>query len=523
MSSMRCRQCEAPMTAEEMQAGTCPVCGVAIPRSESAATQPAMTKQADPPPPTLAYAVFWIAAAAVVFCLLPVGILSLMFLPEMLTSQRSETPSAQRSMLKPAPKKKDEEPPNADDAKKLIVKQAKPVEPEKKAEPKKEEKPKEIAKKQDEKKPVVEEKKPEQKPMLPVQWRGFANVPLVRDDAIKIDGELSDWKDIPAITLTPIERGRPTKPVVVAPENRKAKAHLAYCSKGILLAVDVVDTSGAIENGAKPATGAWAFWDNDGVEIFVDTLNTRAHQRGEPNAHQFFAFPFGTPGDMGTPGYESRIFRKNGREAWTIVALPSAGPDVMLRAGKKTATGWSMEMLIPKAELRHADLKPGQTLGFELQVDTGTNIFYHWVNDDPLVRISKKPSFWGEVMLAGTDAVVELIGGDDKIAKFASIGQALTIRVTDFDRNLDATKKEQVTVTALSRSGDRKTIILNETGTNTGVFEGAIFPRSRPTTREDRFLMVVPGDVISIEYIDTMRGNGERNVLLRSNISIEKR
>ncbi|MBI1831689.1 MAG: hypothetical protein HYR84_09590 [Planctomycetes bacterium] len=464
------------------------------------------------------------------FCLLPVGILSFMFLPDIISRKLPETRVAEKPAPKRPPEKKTAPPSQEDaDAKKVDGEEIdakrpepKPAEP-KVAEPRAPVKPKERAKKPDEEKNIDDAKKPEPKPIPPVQRRGYANLPLLRDDAIKIDGGLSDWKNIPAVTLTAVERGRPTKPVVVAPELRKAKAYLAYCSKGILVAVDVVDTSGAIENVAKPASGIWPFWDNDAVEIFVDTLNTRAHQRGEPNAHQFFAFPFGTPGDMGVAGYESRILKKNGRDDWRIVPLPIAGKNVMQRAAKTTPAGWTMEILIPKSELRHGDLKPGQLLGFELQIDTGTNIYYFWASDDPLVRVSTNPSLWGDVMLAGTDATVEVLGVGKKVAKTVNPGQPLTIRVNDLDRNLDSAKKEHVNVTLVSRSGDRKTVLLEETGADTGVFEGSIATRLRTGKREDRVLEVLADDMIAIEYLDTFRGKSERNVLVRSSVPVQKR
>ena len=73
------------------------------------------------------------------------------------------------------------------------------------------------------------------------------------------------------------------------------------------------------------------FWDNDAVEIYIETLNKRSSERGEQSAHQFFAFPFGTQTDEGVGGYESKILRNKVRNMeWTIAPVPN-GKEAMLR------------------------------------------------------------------------------------------------------------------------------------------------------------------------------------------------
>ena len=89
---------------------------------------------------------------------------------------------------------------------------------------------------------------------------------------------------------------------------------------------------------------------------------------------------------------------KAGRIDWALAAFPAL---TMPTAGKKTAKGWTIETLIPMSALRQGDLKPGRVIGFELQIDTGTNVFYHWTNDDANVRSSETPRSWGEAILGG--------------------------------------------------------------------------------------------------------------------------
>jgi hypothetical protein len=373
-------------------------------------------------------------------------------------------------------------------------------------------KPKEEPKKEEPK--IVEAVAKYPEPILVAKNRRLAGIRRVPDGSIKIDGDLSEWKKLAPLEVQAVERGKPTKKPVATPKSQKV--WIAYDSRGILIAADIVDTSGTIENVPKGAKG-WAFWDNDAIEIFLDTLDLRAPSRGEPNAHQFFAFPLGLPNDNGIGGYESRCLRN----AWSIVSHPGAGKDAMLRAGRKTADGWCIEILIPQAALRHGDMKPGQIFGFELQIDTGTNIYYHWANDDPNLRVSTSPFAWGEAIFGGTDAAIELLGADKSPAKALTPGEPLTLRIADADRNANPEKKESIEINVITKSGGRKVLKLEETETNSGIFVGSIATRLNTGKREPSILEIQAGESIVIEYMDPLRANGDRNVVQQLQFSVQ--
>ncbi|MSQ95149.1 MAG: hypothetical protein EXR98_11420 [Gemmataceae bacterium] len=529
MALMRCPQCNTPITADEALSGMCLMCDAVLPTQQAAPrAQPAL-----PPSPASPGSIYpWVLAVvgAIAFCFLPVGVMIFQMLPERtapkdekVTEQKPLPQKEPRAEVKPKPEPKPVQPvekepkktaeKKADDNK--IEKKPPPTPPEpKKAEPKKIDEPKVVEKKPE------EPKKADPVPLPPRLANAYLS--LLDDDAIKIDGDLADWANVKPIYLSAMERGRATKKVVVTPKTQKA--YLAYCPKGLLVGVEVVDTSGELENAGKPGRGAWPFWDNDAIEIYIDTLNQRPQRRGAPNLHQFFAFPLGTTGDAGIGGYESRILRDPaGREDWTIVSHASVGVNPMLRAGKKTAAGWTMELLIPKSALRHGDLKPGQILGFELQIDTGTNLFYFWANDNPQIRVSTNPDAWGEVGLAGTDARIEVLDAGNKPVQTFVPGKPITVRVTDADMNLDRMNKEKINVTLLSKSGDRKTLLLEETGPNTGVFVGSMATRLSIGKREEKVLEVLAGESQVVEYLDLIRANSGRNVLLRAEFAAQVR
>lgn len=528
MASLRCPKCNMAMTDDEVRTGICPICEVVV--MTPPAPTPAKTEAPAPARSDFSPALILCTGVlfALAFCLTPIAI----FVYNYATSagpvenkEDAEPPllaTAKQPPKKPASKPPAVEPPESsgtakqpDDKEKITTPETsagtkdepKAVEP-KKVEPKKEE-PKVVEKKPDV--PLLPEVK-----ALPVAGRrGFTCLPLLSDDAIKIDGDLSDWQKLGHLQLNAIERGRTLKKPVIVP--RTQKAWVAYCSKGILVAAEVVDTSGAIENLPKPDKGVWPFWDNDGIEVYLDTLNTRPDGRGEPNAHQFFAFPLGVPNDAGIGGYESRIIKR----AWTIVSHANTGKTPMLRAGKKTPTGWTLELLIPRSALRHGEIKPGQIFGFELQIDTGTNIYYFWANDDPRVHVSTSPGLWGEAIFGGTDAIVEALDEPKKPIRTVVAGQPLAVRVTDPDRNFNPTVKEKIDVTLVSKSGDRKRLALEETEPNSGIFIGSL--ATRLGKRDPDSLEVLAGESLIVEYIDPIRANGDRWVTQRTSIPVQSK
>ena len=95
--------------------------------------------------------------------------------------------------------------------------------------------------------------------------------------------------------------------------------------------------------------------------------------------------------------------------------------------------------------------------------------------------------------------------------------------VTDKDRNLDPAKQEKIDVMLISKSGDRKGLTLTETGPNTGIFIGNIPTRLATGKHQERILEVLAGETLSVEYLEPIRANGERNVILRGRLPVQGR
>ena len=338
----------------------------------------------------------------------------------------------------------------------------------------------------------------------------FAGIPFLAKDTIKLDGKLDDWQNIQAISLDPVVRGGTIAPLLKKPKTQTG--YLAFTSEGLLLAVRVVDTSGKLEDHHSVNS----FWLNDGVEIYLDTLNTKYDKRGEPNTHQFFVFPFGQKEDRETGGYESYFFLENQRIQWKKVAYPK---NVIRRAAQKTADGWTLEVLIPKAILRHGKIVPGRIIGFNLQIDSGTNLYYFWTCAEQ-VRTSMHPDTWGDIQFLGSDAEIELVhrDGKDKLTSLIP-GQTVGVRVSDPDMNLDAKTRDKISVTIRAGNGDFESLILEETEMQSGIFLGSVATKLNLGKATPGVLELYEGETITVEYIDQARAFGERNVPVRAKFS----
>jgi uncharacterized repeat protein (TIGR01451 family) len=83
------------------------------------------------------------------------------------------------------------------------------------------------------------------------------------------------------------------------------------------------------------------------------------------------------------------------------------------------------------------------------------------------------------------------------------LGEAVFLRLTDGDQNVDPAVRETVLVTVQNTmSGDREVLRLLETGPNTGIFTGYVQTGPAPAAPGDGVLGVVSGSDISASYTD---------------------
>ncbi len=106
------------------------------------------------------------------------------------------------------------------------------------------------------------------------QLKGLTAAHLKKDPVI--DGDLGDWKDIPAITLTAAENA--SRHIPWTPEEKQTKAELrfAWNTNGFYMAVTV------FKKGFHPVdeNGTGSTWLGDGIQIGMDTLKNAVSGAG---------------------------------------------------------------------------------------------------------------------------------------------------------------------------------------------------------------------------------------------------
>ena len=87
-------------------------------------------------------------------------------------------------------------------------------------------------------------------------------------------------------------------------------------------------------------------------------------------------------------------------------------------------------------------------------------------------------------------------------------GEYLVLRLTDLDQNLDPSRAETVLVTVTcTETGDRETLVLTETGPNTGVFTGYLPTIASGAAAGDGHLLVTTDCHLTASYTDQDDGS----------------
>ena len=337
----------------------------------------------------------------------------------------------------------------------------------------------------------------------------FAAAPFLPDDAITIDGKLDDWKD-----LAPTEAGR-------KPRRQECRHGQSSISKGL----------GRLDH-ARPADcrGRNRYHGQDRERAarrrVLDERRGRSpyrhtqHEVLETRRGKYasvFCFPLWAQG----PPEERRLRdaspqRRGGGWQMGASRLWARGHSPCRRADE---TGMVDGDAHSQIDLRSSEIKPGHIIGFNLIVDTGSDTYHHFTvkkKSSP----SQHPETWGDLLLLGTDATVELL--DETGQKLTAVcpGQAFRLRITDPDMNDDATRPDKIGAIIRCESGERETLVLEETGPNTGVFETTIASRLNTGGRVPNVLGVFEGERVTVEYIDQARAFGERGTVLRTTIPV---
>ncbi len=335
----------------------------------------------------------------------------------------------------------------------------------------------------------------------------YGGAPMTFEEPM-IDGDLSDWEDLDDFVL----RGRVKETGGFSearfPEkwDRNRNLHVQWNLKGIYFAWRMVDDRDNI------AAGKNSFWSNDGLELWFDFANKRS-DRVSRETQQFWFWPLGSAhgpeilGGEAKPreGYNDARFRNGGSKDGTRMAV------------RRTVSprGYEVELFLPAEVFAEPDLRPGRVIAFNYSINNGEDCYLRWTANLGK-RESVTPSLWGDLLLLGTDSVVTLVKpGTEDLLEVIVPGEPLGVRVTDRDMNTDRTVREKIKVTLVAQNGDQVPGYLQETGVDTGIFDGSVDTELFLLQQEERFgdsvLQVSGGERIEVRYHDEARRYGERN------------
>ena len=305
-----------------------------------------------------------------------------------------------------------------------------------------------------------------------------------------IDGSPGKWSHVPEIPLHP-EWGQ---------DPAQQSMQLGWRSDGLYLRFRIRDPDRRITK-AKPQN----FWDSDNVEVWFDGLNTKADYRSRTTGQHFWVWPSGAMDQPDLAGGEARIERKGGPVE--IFPLTSGS---LPRATTLDDGGWTVEFHLPRPLLVDANLAAGRIIGWNAYINTmgGTN--WYW-SAGKKAKTWYQPNTWGDVLLAGSDATLELIRPDQPLIP----GRPFRICVRDSDQDQHPDQRDQVTVNLTPALGRPVIVSLRETGPATGVFEANIATALAVDDTKRDALALHAGEPLSITYLDRVRASGARDQVLR--------
>jgi hypothetical protein len=321
-----------------------------------------------------------------------------------------------------------------------------------------------------------------------------------------IDGDLSDWNL--SVAHAKVRTLSNNTPIADGPD-----IYLQWRGEGLYFAYRLADTGGIQVSSGAPYHG-------DMAELFVDSTNSRApRMNGSNSAHQYFFMPFGFKGDS------TRTFQR----ARSGVSLPT-GLDlatlnstrtISFCAAKQEADGYTVEGFLSIEALQRR-LAPGIYIGFDISIspDFDFERQMQWATAKSLGNWAR-PDTWGDLLLVGTTARALFLRSNGEIATAAAAGETLTIQIDDADMNLDAGAREVVAVKiALADGTGDQVLLLNETGADTGVFQGPCSLIGPGVAVTAGAITVGGGLAVHLTYIDAVTGVGQRNLLVSKQLDV---
>jgi predicted phosphodiesterase len=201
--------------------------------------------------------------------------------------------------------------------------------------------------------------------------------------AVKVDGDLSDWKGVPAIVLDRrLQVGRDDfRESWRGPDDLSARVMLQWTPEALYFAAEVTDD---VFLQTQKASGMWR---NDCVQIAFDGRNDDTEEYGEDDSEYGLALIGGE-----TMVYTYFWPNAAGREG-------TANLTCSIRQGEDGQRVF-YEAMVPWEDVGVSEPRPGTTFGFNLIVnDSDTGRRRGWIGWTPGVGESKASYYFGDVTL----------------------------------------------------------------------------------------------------------------------------
>lgn len=236
--------------------------------------------------------------------------------------------------------------------------------------------------------------------------------PRYLSDAPQIDGDLSDWENVPFIEVTPQngvfdgESGDTDSPA-----DFSFSFAVANDDRYLYVAVRIVDDILVLDTNPDPDELHTRAWMDDAVEIFIDGDHNHA-----PHARDSAKVEFKTGGEFsvvangavtsdqsGVPG------RGNDPEAWTSAGSYGADGPAYAAPWDTTAGGFQIEARL-NYNIMGDDVGPGSRIGFTISAhddDDGgdRDVALYWKGFDQSAW--RDEGGWGDLILADPSTAIE--------------------------------------------------------------------------------------------------------------------
>ena len=205
-----------------------------------------------------------------------------------------------------------------------------------------------------------------------------------RVSSITVDGDLKDWTGEPTFTLSDKSQIAYIAPDITwdGAKDLSALAWLGWAEEGLYLAVNVTD-----DQVVQSQTGI-TIWQGDYIELQLDTQLDADFNDNKMSADDFqlgFA-----PGDFGKTPPTTFVWAG---------AIPDASVKEIKQAQTKTATGYTIEVFIPKALLPDLVLQEGATLGANINPSDSDGSTQEIMLSTSSTRALGNPTTFGKITL----------------------------------------------------------------------------------------------------------------------------